>query len=47
MHQEAPTQIVELAHQRYQAKCEKNFAQADALRAQINAAGWTVKDTSE
>ena len=44
---EAPPQIVELARQRADARAAKDFAAADALREQIDAAGWTVTDTAE
>lgn len=40
----APAEIVALADQRVAAKAAKDWATADALRAQIDAAGWTVLD---
>lgn len=40
----APDEIVELAKQRADAKANKDWATADALRNQIDAAGWTVLD---
>lgn len=43
--QDVPAEILELAQKRAEAKKAKDFAAADALRAQINAAGWAVKDT--
>jgi cysteinyl-tRNA synthetase len=43
--QEVPAEILELARKRAEAKKAKDFAAADAIRAQINAAGWAVKDT--
>lgn len=41
---DGPTQ--ELIHQRDQARAEKDFAQADALRAALEARGWQVEDTA-
>ena len=43
--QDVPAEILELAQKRAEAKKAKDFATADAIRAQINAAGWAVKDT--
>ena len=43
----APAEIVELANQRATAKSNKDWAAADALRAQIDGAGWTVLDTKD
>ena len=40
----APDEIVELAKRRADAKAAKDWATADALRSQIDAAGWTVLD---
>ena len=40
----APDEIVELAKRRADAKAAKDWATADALRAEIDAAGWTVLD---
>ena len=41
----APAEVQALADARTNAKSEKNWALADELRAQIDAAGWTVTDT--
>ena len=41
----APAEIVALAEQRTAAKASKDWATADALRAQIDAAGWVLTDT--
>ncbi|MBQ7185232.1 MAG: cysteine--tRNA ligase [Alphaproteobacteria bacterium] len=41
----APNEIQELAQKRADAKKSRDFAMADALRGQIDAAGWTVMDT--
>lgn len=43
----APAEIVELANQRATAKSNKDWGAADALRAQIDGAGWTVIDTKD
>ena len=40
----APAEIIALADQRAMAKANKDWATADALRQQIDAAGWTVLD---
>ncbi len=43
----APNEIQELAQKRADAKKSRDFATADALRGQIDAAGWTVMDTPD
>jgi cysteinyl-tRNA synthetase len=43
----APAEIVELAKRRADAKAAKDWATADALRAEIDAAGWTVLDSKD
>ena len=43
----APNEIVALAQQRAQAKANKDWTTADSLRAQIDAAGWTVLDSKD
>lgn len=45
--QEAPEEVVQLAQQRWEAKKNKEWAASDALRAQVDALGWTIKDTKE
>ena len=45
--QEAPSEIVALAQQRWEAKKARDFALADKLRAEISAAGWVVLDTKD
>ena len=40
----APAEIVALAESRATAKANRDWATADALRAEIDAAGWTVLD---
>jgi cysteinyl-tRNA synthetase len=42
--QPAPPEIQDLAQQRWAAKCARDFAAADALRARIADAGWQVID---
>ncbi len=44
---ETPAEIVALAQKREQAKQEKNYAEADSLRAQIEETGFSVQDTPE
>jgi site-specific DNA-cytosine methylase len=41
----APAEIVALADKRSAAKAAKDWATADALRAEIDAAGWVLTDT--
>jgi cysteinyl-tRNA synthetase len=42
----APEAVVELAERRALAREAKDWAEADRLRAEIEAAGWEVRDTS-
>ena len=42
--EEIPEEVKNLAEKRWQAKQDKNWAQADGLRAKIDALGYTVKD---
>ncbi len=42
-----PKEVLALAQQRHQARLEKRWQDADQLRDQIMAAGYTVKDTPE
>ncbi len=44
---EAPAEVRELAKQRWKAKTEKDWTQADALREQVKTLGWTIKDTRD
>ncbi len=44
---ECPPEIIELAEKRQQARAERDFATADRLRDQLQAAGWTVEDASD
>ncbi len=41
---QAPAEVVELAERREQARAGRDFAAADALREQIAALGWEVRD---
>lgn len=41
---EAPPAVHALAEQRWQAKQNRNWADADRLRAEVTALGWTIKD---
>lgn len=42
--EEVPEEVASLARRRWQAKTERNWAEADRLRAEIDALGFTVKD---
>ena len=42
-----PADIQALAQQRWDAKAAKDWATADALRKQLDAAGWLIKDSKE
>ena len=42
---QAPPDIVALANERGAAKKAKDFARADAIRAELKAKGWVVEDT--
>jgi cysteinyl-tRNA synthetase len=44
---EAPPEIVELAEKRWQAKQAKDWSAADALRKELDAAGWVIKDSKD
>lgn len=45
--EEAPADIRELARRRGEAREARNFAEADRLRAEIEAAGWEVRDDAD
>ena len=45
--EEIPAQVSALAQARWEAKKSKNWAEADSLRAQIDALGYTVKDSKD
>ena len=42
-----PDQLVELARAREEARAVRDFARADALREEIEAAGWELRDTAD
>ncbi|WP_309382448.1 cysteine--tRNA ligase [Cerasicoccus frondis] len=44
---EAPEHVVQLAAQRWEAKQSRDFTTADALRAEIQNAGWVVLDSKD
>ena len=44
--QEIPEEIQQLAEKRWQAKLQKNWAEADALRANLLAKGYEIKDAA-
>jgi cysteinyl-tRNA synthetase len=43
-HESAPAEIVELAERRERARADRNFAEADRLRGEIERQGWEVRD---
>jgi cysteinyl-tRNA synthetase len=42
----APPEVVELAERRQRARAERDFDQADRLRAEIESAGWEARDVA-
>ncbi len=42
--EEAPPEVVDLAERRLKARAERDFEAADRLRAEIEAAGWEMRD---
>jgi cysteinyl-tRNA synthetase len=44
---EAPADVVSLAERRSSARDQRDFAEADRLRAEIEAAGWDVRDVAD
>jgi cysteinyl-tRNA synthetase len=44
---EAPSEVVELAKRREQARAERDFDEADRLRGEIEAAGWEARDVAD
>ena len=44
---EAPSEIIELAKQRQEARAVRDWDEADRLRAEIEAAGWEARDVAE
>jgi cysteinyl-tRNA synthetase len=45
--EEAPAEVVELAERRQAVRADGDFDEADRLRAQIDAAGWEVRDVAD
>jgi cysteinyl-tRNA synthetase len=45
--EEAPDEIVELAERRTKARSASDFAEADRLRGELEAAGWEVRDDAD
>ena len=45
--EDAPAPVVALAEQRVEARTGKDFAEADRLRDEIEAAGWDVRDDAD
>jgi cysteinyl-tRNA synthetase len=44
---EPPAEVVALAEERLRARAERRFEDADRLRAEIEAAGWEVRDSDD
>ena len=44
---EVPAEVTELVEKRAAAKKAKDWATADAIRAELTAMGWAVKDTAQ
>ena len=40
----APPEIIALAERRQRARAERDFEEADRLRAELEAAGWEMRD---
>lgn len=45
--EEIPAEIIRLSEQRQEAKSKKDFAQADALRQQVEQAGYRIEDSAQ
>ena len=43
----APVELMEKAQERERARADRDFARADALRDELDAAGWEVRDTAD
>ena len=43
----APADVIQLAERRLQARARSEFSESDALRAEIEAAGWEVRDVED
>jgi cysteinyl-tRNA synthetase len=44
---DAPADVAELATRRQQARAERDFGEADRLRAEIESEGWIVRDVDD
>ena len=44
---EIPKEITTLAEERWQAKLQKNWTKSDEIRGQIEALGYTIKDSGD
>ena len=44
---EVPEEVQLLANQRWEAKSNKEWAESDRLRDEINSLGWIIKDDKE
>ncbi|MFC7717506.1 hypothetical protein [Nonomuraea recticatena] len=44
---EAPRHVTELAERRVKARAVRDYAAADALRQEIEQAGWQVRDSAD
>lgn len=45
--EQIPAEVMQLAQNRWQAKKDKNWAEADALRAKIDELGYVIKDSKD
>ena len=45
--EEAPEEVRTLADQRWQAKQNRDWTEADRLRAEVAALGWVIKDRKD
>jgi cysteinyl-tRNA synthetase len=45
--EQAPPELADLAERRLEARAARDYGEADRLRAEIEAAGWEVRDVSE
>jgi cysteinyl-tRNA synthetase len=41
---EAPAEVLELVQRREQARTERDYAEADAIRDELRSRGWDVRD---
>jgi cysteinyl-tRNA synthetase len=44
---EAPPEIAGLARRRQEARAARDFTEADRLRAEVEAAGWELRDSGD